>query len=500
MSLPRIAVSQAPYTRDPAQAWERIEGHLREAARRNLDLVVFPEWFLGLNPVEVLPNRHSERLGALARELGLTVVTGSVRALDPITGRKQQRGMVIEADGTLAGTQAKLNFLPTERPWFDSGGGLTPIPSRWGRILLLLGPDAQEEELWRQAEAFRPDLLCILPGLRTQREREAVQDQALAVSARAGCTVVLAPLTGRFSGTAYLGGALVAHRGRILAAGDESVPLLVAGDPEAPLIQLGTTDVSAVVPVGPLRPGAAAELRRAVGLEAERRLILDWDVLTAPDPPALTRELLEAARENPRWKALAPAVPGRPEWLRGALEAGAAGAFAYPGVSRLAPFADEVLALGEVLTGYRRPLVVHAGPGPAPLRLDAPELWDDFALRFPDVPLVVLHLGGPSPYREQAFCLAARHPQVFLETSGAPLPAVRAAAEELGPGRLLFGSGGGARDFEREWARLQELAPVLGERAFQAIVNDNGRRLFFTEPSAGGLSAMPALRAFRQPG
>lgn len=487
MPRPRVAISQAPYQRDLDACLARAERHLRQARARNMDLVVFPEWFLGLNPVEVLPNRHTERLAGWARELGLTVVTGSLRVLDE-NGRKQQRGLVVDSDGTIKGSQAKITFHPTERPWFEPGTAVGAIPTRWGRIVILLGLDAESPDIWRQVEALKPAVVVMAASPRSAKEREQLQELAVTRSLTTGATVALAPLLGRFTGQSYLGGALLAHGGRVLAAATDQEQVVMSGEADAPLVQLGVIDAHAVFPVAPTSRERLVQSRRVLGSEAERRVVLDWDGLRR-DPAAVGRELLQLTADNPRWAALAPAKPGAAADLEALLLAGARGAFLYPGLDGLRPYDPAVMELGRILNRLARPAMVHTGPGPAPLRLDRPLLWDEFAAAFPAVPLIVAHMGGRRPLSDEALLLAARHPQVYLETSGAPLEVVREALATVGAGRVLFGSGGMTRDFEAEWQKVAPLQRFLGEADFHLMTHQVARTLFFTEPPAAGAGA-----------
>lgn len=484
MPIPRIAVAQAPYLRDVEAAVDRALAHMRHAASRGVDIVVFPEWFMGLNPVEVIPNRYLERISQVARELNVTIVTGSLRALEPQTGKKQQRGVVIERDGTLVGSQAKLTFQPTERPWFEPGTSISAIPTRWGRIVILLGLDVLDPDIFAQARALRPDLLVLAISPRTQTEKMHLHELAVSWSVELQATVVLAPLIGRFSGASYCGGALIAHSGRIVSLAEDHETVLVAGDPDAPLIQLGVTDVSCYVPLTPPLFDRPIDPKEAIGPEGERRVFLDWGALRAPDLLAAGHEILALSHDNPRWVSLAPARAEASHDLRQLLEEGAAGAFAYPGLDRIFPWDSSFRDIGRILSLYRRPLVVHSGPGPAPLRFDQPALWDEFLHEFATIPFILLHMGRRSPYLEEALVLAERHPQVVLETSGAPTTAIREAIDSFGMQRVIFGSGGLACDFTLEWEKMESIASQVTAETFEAVINGNGRALFFDSSDA----------------
>lgn len=483
ISVPRIAASQAPYVREVEVALQRVLSHMRQAASRGADIIVFPEWFLGLNPVEIVPNRLTDKIGALAKELNLMVITGSLRVLDNDTGKKQQRGLIIERDGTLVGSQAKMGFLPTERPWFEPGAGIVPIATSWGKLVILLGLDAIDPGLWNATLAARPSLAILACSAKTAQERQHLQELAVTRSLELDGTVILTPLLGRFGGAQYVGGTVIAHHGRIISSAEDDETLVMAQDPGSPLVQLGVVDVSSYVPLSPPPKGFNLDPKRTLGPEAEKRVLLDWGALRASDVLGAGREILAQAAGNPRWLGLAPARPMASRELGILLEDGAAGAFIYPGLDGVTPYSEPIRDLGKVLSLYRRPLVVHVGPGIASLRYDSPILWDDFLLEFPTVPVVLLHMGGRSPYLEEALLLAERHPQVWLETSQAPLLAIEEALATK-PNRILFGSGGLARDFALEWDKMTEMEPRVASDIYQNLLHNNALTLFFTNSSS----------------
>ncbi len=495
VSLPRIAVSQAPYVRDVEVALNRVLAHMRQAAGHGMDIIVFPEWFMGLNPVEVIPNRLTQRIGTLAKELNLLVITGSLRVLDNDTGKKQQRGMIIERDGTLIGSQAKMGFVPTERPWFEPGLGISPITTSWGKFVILLGLDAIDPIHWNATLATRPRLVVLATSANTTQERHHLQELAVTRSLELDGTVILSPLLGRFGGAQHVGGAVIAHQGRIISSAEDDETLVMAQDPKAPLVQLGVVDVSSYMPLCPAPKGFNLDPKKTLGPEAEKRVLLDWGALRASDMLGAGREILSQARGNPRWVALAPARPMASRELGILLEDGAAGAFTYPGLDGIAPYSEPIRDLGKVLSLHRRPLIVHTGPGVTSLRYDRPILWDDFLLEFPTVPVVLLHMGGRSPYLEEALLLAERHAQVWLETSQAPLLAIKEALAAI-PDRLLFGSGGLARDFAVEWDKISQIEPSVPPDVYQNLLHNNALSLFFSDSS---FTSRETLRIVRRP-
>ncbi len=482
MSVPRIAVCQLAYQRDLEKALGRAVESIRQAASRGADIAVFPEWFLGLNPVEVIPSRSTRILSQTASELGIGIITGSLRVLDASTIKKQQRGLVIDRDGTIVGTQIKINFQPTERPWFEPGSGITAIHTHWGRLVILLGLDALEPDLWQEARAFQPELVVMATSPRSISERNALQELAVRHSLEGGSTVVVASMIGRFSGQTYTGGALIAHNGRVVSIAGEEPALLMAEDPQAPLIQLGVADVSYYVPASPPPPGIVPRARKAIEPEAEKKLLCDWGAIVTDNLLEAGKMLLQLAQGNPRWQALAPVRAGEADTLTELMDSGAAGCFLYPALNRQMPYDAEILSLTGTIRRFCRPVLIHTGPGSVPLRFESPLLWDEFLSCLPDIPVIMVHSGMMRPFWDEVLMLARRYPHLYLETSQVPLDLLQEALRTVGPARLIFGSGGAESRFLDEWQKLEALKPLLSPEDWNNISGQTARNLYFASP------------------
>lgn len=483
--IPRVAISQAPYDRDVQASLQRALSHMRLARQLGADLIVFPEWFLGLNPPEAMPSRAIKALAEAARDLSLGVVTGTLRVLDPLTHLKQQRALVLDVDGRVLGSQAKCELDAPERPWFEPGDGIASIPTRWGRIVLLLGPDVPSPARWAEARRAGPALVVMASNAKTPGEQRTLEDLALTRSLETGALVVLAPLLGRFAGANYVGAALGCHHGQPLGDSDASAAVVLVSEADAAKVELGALDVCSWAPAHPSAPAEVAlspeDLRQPI---AERRVLVDWAALSGPDPLAAGRALLKMTEDNPRLTALAPAHPDHPRALESLLAEGAGGAFAWPALAGRRADDPGYRVLASILARYRRPLVVYAGPGPVPLRLSHPEDWDATVLTHPDLPLVLVASGELDPFRSEALCLARYRDNVWLEWSRAPLSFWDEVRDTIGLGRVLFGSGGRAGAFPDEWTRLAGWAQdqSLATAEWEAVAHDNGQRLFFSAP------------------
>ncbi|MFD1826906.1 MULTISPECIES: amidohydrolase family protein [Mumia] len=108
------------------------------------------------------------------------------------------------------------------------------------------------------------------------------------------------------------------------------------------------------------------------------------------------------------------------------------------------PLLDDVWG---ALSDSQTPVVVHAGSGPAPGTYTGPELIGKVMAAFPNLPMIVAHMGIPE--YEDFLAMAERYPQVRLDTTmvftdfteeTAPYPRdLLARLRDLQP-RVLLGS------------------------------------------------------------
>ena len=108
----------------------------------------------------------------------------------------------------------------------------------------------------------------------------------------------------------------------------------------------------------------------------------------------------------------------------------------------------------EVVQQHRAPILIHTGcisyPVMCRLRAVDPALIDDLAVRYPDVSIIIGHMGTCTSWwdtmPETARMVAARHPNVYLETCQATAAQIERAYldPQIGPEKLVFGSDFGA--------------------------------------------------------
>lgn len=140
------------------------------------------------------------------------------------------------------------------------------------------------------------------------------------------------------------------------------------------------------------------------------------------------------------------------------------GEFAMESVSYMAEWPvvwDRLRPVFDVLAGAGACALFHTGVSPffsrpengerararRSLYFSNPLFLDDIATEYPEVPLIIGHCGVQAyfyygSYADMALILAARHRNVYLETSSVPFEVLKKAVADpaIGPEKLIFGS------------------------------------------------------------
>jgi predicted TIM-barrel fold metal-dependent hydrolase len=134
--------------------------------------------------------------------------------------------------------------------------------------------------------------------------------------------------------------------------------------------------------------------------------------------------------------------------------------------------------LVELLVERDLPVLIHCGH---PI-FTLPWSIEELVVNFPEAKVVLGHMGhGNIVYINASIDVAARNPNVYLETSGMPMHSkIKEAVERVGPERVLYGSDAPFHHPEVEMlkVRLSGLEPELVDR----VLGANGRALFATSP------------------
>ena len=129
----------------------------------------------------------------------------------------------------------------------------------------------------------------------------------------------------------------------------------------------------------------------------------------------------------------------------------------------------------ELLIERGLPALIHCGH---PI-FTLPWSIEELIRRYPQARIILGHMGhGNIVYINAAIDVAARNPNVYLETSGMPMHSkIREAVERAGADKVLYGSD---TPFHHPTVELAKVR-VSGLSSDQAsgVLGENGRRLFF---------------------
>jgi len=138
-------------------------------------------------------------------------------------------------------------------------------------------------------------------------------------------------------------------------------------------------------------------------------------------------------------------------------------------VSTLAHPADEgTIALIHKAAEYNAPTLFHCGDEPMTTPLTIAEV----AEKCPEATIILGHMGGYF-HVDEAIEVAARLPNILLETSAMPYPMmIKKAVDRVGAHRVLFASDGPgcAPSIEVEKVRLAGLTPDQETRVFEGNI------------------------------
>ncbi len=131
----------------------------------------------------------------------------------------------------------------------------------------------------------------------------------------------------------------------------------------------------------------------------------------------------------------------------------------------------------ELLIERDLPALIHCGH---PI-FTLPWSIEELIVRFPAARVILGHMGhGNIVYINAAIDVAARNPNVYLETSGMPMHTkIREAVERVGADRVLYGSDAPFHHPTVELSKAR-VSGVEGED-LSRVLGENGRRLFFRD-------------------
>lgn len=265
-----------------------------EAARER-DLLVLPEatlpaYVLGDDRVDdTAVTRALDDLREIAREATCVIVAGAaVRR----AGKLYNSAVVIDADGTIAGSAEKIFLWHFDRKWFAPGERIAPIDTRAGRLGVMICADGRMPGI-AQTLVDRGAELLVMPTawVTSGRDPNALENIQADLLARVrafenGVPFVAANKCGvEMEMVAYCGKSqIVDHQGEVVTIASQHAPETISA---SIVIGAGTPKRSALLPIEK-RAAQTGASRVAFSLDrvadvARRLDILDAQEFIAPE-------------------------------------------------------------------------------------------------------------------------------------------------------------------------------------------------------------------------
>jgi predicted TIM-barrel fold metal-dependent hydrolase len=147
----------------------------------------------------------------------------------------------------------------------------------------------------------------------------------------------------------------------------------------------------------------------------------------------------------------------------------------HPLIDGYLPNDPSVHPMIELVLEHDGPVLIHCGH---PI-FTLPWSIEELAVSFPEAKIVIGHMGhGNAVYIQASIDIAARNPNVYLETSGMPMHTkIREAYERVGKTRVLFGTDTPFHHPAVEIAKVR--VSGLPPEGVERVLSKNGRLLFF---------------------
>jgi len=128
---------------------------VREAAKRGAEFIILPEYFMtagsGLEPADIaetIPGKCTKQFGALAKDLGVYIIPGSIVERDEKSGNLYNTSVLINNLGQIVGSYRKVYLWCTEQ--VQPGNKVQVFDTPWGPVGLSICWDLAFPDLYRQ--------------------------------------------------------------------------------------------------------------------------------------------------------------------------------------------------------------------------------------------------------------------------------------------------------------------------------------------------------------
>jgi predicted amidohydrolase len=284
-----------------ARVWPAIADRIREAAGLGAQLIVLPEatlpgYVMGFEAYDGAEIAQAlDECSRLARELRVVLVIGAARRDGD---RVFNSAMVIDADGSIAGTADKHFLWHFDRQWFAAGERLQPVDTSIGAIGALVCADGRIPTIARTLVDRGAELLVMPTAWVTSgRDPQQLENVQADLLARVRARENNVPFVAANKAGIELGCVAYCGKSQIVTAGGE---LAAVGPEDREKIVLATIQIGASRAVRhpdtdgaaggriesgstPVRIAISARAFADDALTRERLRILEADVLIMPE-------------------------------------------------------------------------------------------------------------------------------------------------------------------------------------------------------------------------
>lgn len=124
----------------------------------------------------------------------------------------------------------------------------------------------------------------------------------------------------------------------------------------------------------------------------------------------------------------------------------------------------------EICKKYKKCVVAHGQSD----QFSIPDKWAEMARSYPDVPVILFHIGVPMMY-ERACELARDIPNFYVSTCGSYVPVIKMAYEISGPEKVLYSSDAPFGDQTQEIEKIKYV--VKDPKHLEMILGSNAERI-----------------------
>ncbi|MDR1466896.1 MAG: amidohydrolase family protein [Oscillospiraceae bacterium] len=492
----KLGVSNFEYSNVFQANLNKASYQAKMAFRKGCNIIIFHEWFLGINPVGEVPNKVTESLCQIAKDNKIMVVTGGIRYNDK-DGKTLVGSFVIDDVGKIISVQNKINLYENEKKWIQSHGNISSIKTLLGNILILSGLDGLNKDyVYNSLENISDNIDLIIFQCTEFDAQGANNIRILAseVSKNKNCTAVIAGIRGFFYEQKCMGESVIIKNGLVdkiaksedeVLIGFESATInikqevidahvhIVFRDPGDPSVD---TKVQKLIEKSidvPIKSSIINYMNRA-GID--RSIIFDWSGALKNDYVTSNEKVMEISQYSDRFIGFGVPSPKDPNVVDMLDKLNVRGLKVNPGLQIFYPNSPEFLKVCERVNKYKLPILIHTGPESAGrLKYDLPLLIDDIAMEYPDLKIIFAHVGVRGFTSDQAIMIAEKNANVYVETSWADENLIKRAIRCLGADKVIFGSDFPSRNPITELKKIQKLLEdkFIAESDYNKVVGGN---------------------------